>query len=234
MMETPISRSGSACPPATLNDRSAQLPALQLSKIEFLKAFSPVKCLRTFKEDSAVMCASNSSIPTAFDLKKTYGEEYLIGYVKLWIINCFEYFDKKPPEGDRLEEGVLLCLENRYYLNLADINLIFKEIKRTYQDVSLPKIRKVFEEYTARRADEFYTAQLSKDDVIKKHGYAPQTPDDNTFLENLSEKIIDCQMEAAKRVAQVELVKLQHEYKLSNALQIVKNQKAKSNDKKPH
>lgn len=222
MMETPISRSGSACQPATLNDRSAQLPALQLSKIEFLKAFSPVKCLRTFKEDSAVMCASNSSIPTAFDLKKTYGEEYLIGYVKLWIINCFEYFDKKPPEGDRLEEGVLLCLENRYYLNLADINLIFKEIKRTYQDVSLPKIRKVFEEYTARRADEFYTAQLSKDDVLKKHGYAKKPIPESDFSEKLANAVIERQMEQAKKDADLELLKLDHDYRLHEVLKVLK------------
>lgn len=206
-------------------DRTAQLPALQLSKVEFLKAYSPVKCLRTFKEDTAVACASNGEMPTANDLKKVYGEEYLIGYVKLWIINCFEYFDKKPPEGDRLEEGVLLCLENRYYLNLADINLIFKEIKRTYQDVSLPKIRKVFEEYTAQRAEDYYNAQLSRNEVIKKHGCELPTLNEDTFLEQLSETIMDSQMEAARRQAVAELATLQYHYKLSNALKIIKEHK---------
>lgn len=206
-------------------DRAEQLPALQLSKVEFLKAFSPVKCLRNFKDDTAVKCASNSEMPTAFDLKKAYGEEYLIGYVKLWIINCYEYFDKKPPEGDRLEEGVLLCLENRYYLNLADINLIFKEIKRTYQDVSLPKIRKVFEEYSTQRAEDFYNAQLSKNEVIKKHGSELPQLDDASFLDELSEKMIECQLEAARRQALSELATLQYHYKLSNALNIIKEHK---------
>lgn len=213
-METPINNNQ-----LVKVDRAATVPALQLSKAEFLKNFSPVKCLKQFQSDNAPLtCANHTDLPSIVDIKLQYGDDYLIGYLKLWIINCFEYFGVKPPDGDRLEEAVLLCTENRQYLNLSDINLIFGNIKRKYMDISLQKIRKAFEDYADERAAAFYDNQLHSDDVIKKHGYMPKEMSESETLKRLNETVIEYQMQAAEREAHLELVELNQNYRLSEAI----------------
>jgi len=200
-------------------DRAEQIPALKLSKVEFLKNFSPVKCLKQFQNiQTSLDCAQHKDLPTAIDLKLQYGEEYMIGYVKLWIINCFEYFDKKTPEGDRLDEGAIFCLDGRQYLNIADINLIFSSIKRTFADVTLPRIVKAFADYANERATAFYEKRLREDDVLKKHGYIPKKIED--IATKTIEAIQEHQLEQAKKEANLELMELNRQYHLQNILDI--------------
>lgn len=211
-METPISNS------LIKVDRAEQVPALKLSKVEFLKTYSPVKCLKQFKDTQTPLdCAKQKDLPTAIDLKLQYGEEYMIGYVKLWIINCFEYFDKKPPEGDRLDEGAIFCLDGRQYLNIADINLIFSDIKRTFADVTLPRIVKAFADYANERATAFYEKRLREDDVLKKHGYIPKPIGD--IARQTAETMQEFQLQQAQKQAQLELAELNRIYHLQTILE---------------
>lgn len=225
-METPISKGGTACPPATLKpvDRAAQVPALQLSKTEFLQTFSPVKCLKQFKTDTTPLsCAQHNDIPTATDLRLQYGDDYLTGYIKLWIINCFEYFGAKPPDGDRLEEAVTFCLEKRYYLNLSDITLIFSNLKRNYMDITLQRIVKAFADYADERAVSYYEKKLKENDVIQKHGYMPSPVND--IAKQTAESMIEHQLEQAKKDADSELLKLNQDYQLHEVLKKIKRNK---------
>ena len=140
------------------------LPALQLSKEEFLKTFSPAKCLRAMaKYKTPVQCSLAADVPTIAAVRKTYGEEYISGYIKLWIMNLYDFFGKQPLNDMQLDEAAFLCIEGRYYLNLADINAVFTILKKSAADINPQKIVKAFEDYDIRRAKDFYNHTLTTD-----------------------------------------------------------------------
>lgn len=143
-------------------DRAAQLPALQLSKPEFLQTFSPAKCLKAMaKYKTPLQCSQASEIPTVAAIRKAYGEEYITGYIKLWIVNLYEFFGKQPLSDAQLDEAAFLALDGRYYLNLADINAVFTQLKKATADISPQKIVRAFEEYDSRRATEYYNHSVA-------------------------------------------------------------------------
>ncbi len=202
-------------------DRAAQVPALKLSKTEFLQTFSPVKCLKQFKSDIIPLdCSRHTDLPTLTDIRNHYGDEYLTGYIKLWIINCFEYYGTKPPDGDRLEEAVMFCVENRNYLNISDVNLIFGDIKRNYMDITLQRIVRAFADYADERAAAFYDKKLREDDIVKKHGYIPKPIED--IVNKTAELLIERHLLKAQKDAELELIKLNHDYRLSESIKYYK------------
>ena len=73
-------------------------PALQLNQKEFLQTFSPIKCVTMFEADIIPLdCARRSDVPSLIDIKKQYGEDYLTGFVCLWITEILDYYGKKYP-----------------------------------------------------------------------------------------------------------------------------------------
>lgn len=140
------------------------LPALQLSKAEFLQAFSPAKCLKAMaKYKTPLQCSRAADVPTVAGIRKAYGEEYISGYIKLWIVNLYEFFGKQPLSDAQLDEAAFLAVDARYYLNLADINAVFTGLKKSASDISPQKIVKAFEDYDCRRASEFYNHSVAEE-----------------------------------------------------------------------
>jgi len=143
-------------------DRAAQLPALQLSGPEFLRTFAPSKCLKAMaRYKTPLQCSTAKDIPSVADIRKAYGEEYITGYIKLWIINLYEFFGKSPLSDAQLDEAAFLALDGRHYLNLADINAVFTQLKKATADISPQKIVRAFEEYDGRRAAEYYNHSVA-------------------------------------------------------------------------
>ena len=198
---------------------AGRLPALQLNQKEFLQAFSPVKCVKAFQADIIPLdCARRSDVPTLIDIKKQYGEDYLTGFVCLWITEILDYYGKKYPSENVIKTCASDCLKGRLYLNIADINLIFGDIRRTASDINMPRIVKAFEDYCAERAASYYEKRLREDDVLKKHGYAKKPVPDGDFSEKLANAVIERQMEQAKKDADLELLKLNQDYQLHEVL----------------
>ncbi|MBR4440152.1 MAG: hypothetical protein IKS00_01260 [Bacteroidales bacterium] len=138
------------------------LPALQLSKTEFLQAYSPAKCLKAMAQyKTPLQCSTAKEIPTVAAIRKTYGEEYISGYIKLWIVNLYEFFGKSALSDAQLDEAAFLALDGRYYLNLADINAVFTSLKKASTDISPQKIVRAFEDYDGRRAAEYYNHSVA-------------------------------------------------------------------------
>ena len=202
---------------------AGRLPALQLNQKEFLQAFSPVKCVKAFQADIIPLdCARRSDVPTLTDIKNKYGEDYLTGFVCLWITEILDYYGKKYPTENVIKTCASDCLKGRMYLNIADINLIFGDIRRTASDINMPRIVKAFEDYCAERAASYYEKRLREDDVLKKHGYAKKPIPESDFSGKLANAVIERQMEQAKKDADLELLKLNQDYQLHEVLKKIK------------
>ncbi len=196
-------------------------PALQLNQKEFLQTFSPIKCVTMFEADIIPLdCARRSDVPSLIDIKKQYGEDYLTGFVCLWITEILDYYGKKYPSENVIKTCALDCLKGRMYLNIADINLIFGDISRTASDINMPRIVKAFADYANERATSFYEKKLSEDDVIKKHGYMPKPIAD--IAKQTAEAMQEFQLQQAQKQAQLELAELNRIYHLQSILDGVK------------
>ena len=192
-------------------------PALQFNQKEFLQAFSPLKCVTAFESDLTPLdCAKRTDIPTLIDIKNKYGEDYLTGFVCLWITEILDYYGKKYPSENVIKTCASDCLKGRLYLNIADINLIFGDLRRTALDINMPRIVKAFADYATERAASFYEKRLREDDVIKKHGFIPKSIDD--IATKTAETMLENQLEQAKKEADLELWELNRKYHLKNLL----------------
>ncbi|MBQ4408840.1 MAG: hypothetical protein II852_17720 [Bacteroidales bacterium] len=204
-------------------DRAAQIPALQLSKKEFLTQFNPDQCTERFKADIIPLdCAKRQDLPLLADISRQYGREVLITYIYVWITNTLDYFGKKYPDNNVIKTCISDCLKGREYLNIADVNMIFSDLRRTASDVNMPRFVKAFADYAAERAASYYENQLRKDDVLKKHGYMPKEMSESEIQKKLNESVIEYQMQDAERKARLELVELNQNYHLHEVLKMAK------------
>jgi hypothetical protein len=219
-------------------DRAAQCPALQLSQKEFLTQFNPDQCAEKFKADIIPLdCAKHQDLPLLSDISKQYGREILITYIYVWITNTLDYFGKKYPDNNVIKTCISDCLKGREYLNIADVNMIFSDLRRTASDVNMPRFVKAFADYASERAASYYESQLRKDDVLKKHGYMPKEMSESETLKKLNESVIEYQMQEAERKARLELVELNQNYRLSEAIKHFKQNvygNAKTTNKNNH
>ena len=128
------------------------------TKDQFLNQFSPGKCLRIFQKADTPALTRSSGAPTLASIKKNYTEDFLIAYIAVWIVNLNDFVNASrkmnPPQ---IEETATLIFQDYYYLNLADINLVFKKIKKgefgqLYTELDGVKILSWFEKYANERA----------------------------------------------------------------------------------
>jgi NOL1/NOP2/fmu family ribosome biogenesis protein len=101
----------------------------------------------------------------------------------------------------------------------------------------MPRFVKAFADYASERAASYYESQLRKDDVLKKHGYMPKEMSESETLKKLNESVIEYQMQEAERKARLELVELNQNYRLSEAIKHFKQNaygNAKTTNKNNH
>lgn len=125
---------------------------------QFALAYSPGKCLRLFgKIDSPVLCME-SSAPSLARVKKQYSDDFIIAYIALWIDNLNDFVNAvRKMNPVQIEETAILILQEYYYFNIADINLVFRKIKKgefgqLFAELDGVKILSWFEQYARERA----------------------------------------------------------------------------------
>lgn len=140
---------------------------------EFLIKYSPRECLFKFKEVKTIKQALSQNIGSLAQIKKGYGAELQREYVSLWIIDLQEKLGvKNKMHVDIITECAELILDEYYYFNLADVNLIFSRAKKGYygqfyENISMPKILEWFENYSIERSEIAYQTNLSEHKAIK-------------------------------------------------------------------
>ena len=171
------------------------------TKDQFLIKFSPGKCMRIFQKADTPALTIKSKAPTLASIKKNYTEDFLIAYIAVWIVNLNDFVNaarKMTPE--QIEETATLIFQDYYYLNLADINLVFKKIKKgefgqLFAELDGVKILSWFEKYASERmrtaadqelnaagnhADNFERTSTREDEKNKNKqtvGFLLQNPD---------------------------------------------------------
>ena len=116
-----------------------ELPALKLDGPTFLMEYSPVKIQEKYSKVSTALQASAADIPSLLDLDKTYGRDYVLGYVKLWLINLADFLDLKQPTDQQLTLSASTIYDKNKTLNLADLKVVTESILSG--DVPLTAVR---------------------------------------------------------------------------------------------
>lgn len=204
------------------------LPALQVSPAEFLVQNSPVKVIEKYNEVTTSLMAIDRSIPSLIDLDKTYGREYVVGYIKLWMLEIADYLGTTHPTDQQLNLSAQVIFDKNKFLNLADIKLIVEQILSgeiaISGTVTAAKLCPIFSRYWEDRTKKAIDQSDNKDKIIT--------------IKKLSEDQISeiyKELAKAKKVPTEQEAKEQDAQKLINeriniALTAIKNHKKHKND----
>jgi len=135
-----------------------QKSVLPATMIGFMSEYAPGKCLRAFHRENTPALAIGSSAPTLASIRREYSEDFQIAYVSVWIVNLNDFVNalrKMTPE--QIEETATIIVQEYPYLNLADINLVFRKIKKgefgqLFAEIDGIKVLSWFEHYAQERA----------------------------------------------------------------------------------
>jgi hypothetical protein len=199
--------------------------ALKMPPADFLKEFSPKQCLIKYIKTDTPALALKADSPTLALINKQYGHKYVIGLLSLFLINLSEFLGRKFEMSKlQIEETSELLYADYYYLNLADVNAVFRRIKTNtsglYEQINGAKILEKFSAYSQERAETARQFNDEKSEIIQKHGYdkSKEIADETKIAEMILEK----KMEAAQREAQLELADLNRQYHLQSILAMSK------------
>ena len=150
---------------------NSNLPA---TKQSFLAEFAPAKCLRVFQKENTSALTLNSSAPTLASIRREYSEDFQIAYVSVWIVNLNDFVNalrKMSPE--QIEETATIIVQEYSYLNLADINLVFRKIKKgeygqLFAEIDGMKVLSWFEQYAQERMRTAAEISMSQADNFKQ------------------------------------------------------------------
>src|SRR3989304_5154769 len=124
------------------------------------------------------MNSRSNCLITLASLMKQFDREFIINYLKLWIIDLNEFLNlTNRMTPDQIKDTAELIYQDNYNLNIADINLVFTNAKKgvygqLYGSIDGSKLLRWFSEYRNYRADWYYDNVSSHEHgIIKKHGY---------------------------------------------------------------
>jgi len=107
----------------------------KLAKIEnkekFLEKFSIQNSYSIYKDCTTIERCIRSQAPTLSTITKNYSKNFTVKYIQLWLIAMNEFLNiSRKMNKAQIEETARLIYDCYYYLNIADLNLFFGEIKR--------------------------------------------------------------------------------------------------------
>lgn len=124
---------------------------------QFLDNYSPGKCLRLFSKATTPALAIKCQAPTLASIRKNYSEDFMIAYIAVWIVNLNDFVNaSRKMSPSQMEETAFMIYQEYYYLNLADINLVFRKIKKgefgqLFAELDGMKLLSWFEKYKMER-----------------------------------------------------------------------------------
>lgn len=147
----------------------ADLPALKLDGPAFLQQYSPVAIQEKYNGVTTALQASASDIPSLLDMEKTYGRDYVLGWLKLWLISLADFLDIKQPSDQQLTLSASTIYTKNKTLNLADLKVVTESIltgEVPLTAVRSDKVCPLLEKYWQRRCTENQEANDAKGKVI--------------------------------------------------------------------
>jgi len=117
---------------------------------------TPAKCIKSETDSLAI-------------IRKEQGEKKLIDIVMSWIIDLNDFINvSRKMNAAQVNQTAIMIMNDFYYMNIADINLVFTRAKKgyfgeLYQSLDGLKIYSWFDQYATERA------QTAFDDNINEH-----------------------------------------------------------------
>ena len=69
-------------------------------------------------------------MPSIATVKRKFGDDFIQAYIEGWVVNIREFINVgKKMTDEQTRETAILIVDEYYNMNLADINLIFKNAK---------------------------------------------------------------------------------------------------------
>ena len=101
--------------------------------VQSSKNYLPETVQKTCKSIELPEQAFNSGLPSLASMYKEFGEVKVIAYIKLWITDLVEFINVgKNMLPNQINQTAQMIYDEYHYLNVADINLVFKRAKMGY------------------------------------------------------------------------------------------------------
>jgi len=114
-----------------------------------------------------------SQTPALAIVKKEKGEKSVLTIIQILISDCNDFLNvARKMSAEQISQTANMILSDFYYMNIADINLVFTRAKKgyygeLYQSLDGMKIYQWFEKYSNERAQTIYDDRLKDHDIIK-------------------------------------------------------------------
>ena len=146
---------------------------LELYKNKGFINLVPAKAVRDLRhikcENSLMKSLKEQETPALSVLKKEHGEESLIKFVQLWIIDLNVSLNlKRPMSPEQVEECVYYIIDDYYYLTIADFKYFFSGIKKgaygeMFESLSIAKLLNWLSDYSKKRMSKFEQDSIYSD-----------------------------------------------------------------------
>ena len=125
---------------------------------EFLIEYSPGNAMKLYKDCYNMEACIRSQAPVLSSVFKLYGEKFTVLYLVAWIINLNNFLNiRSKMTPGQIDETAELIYQDNYYLNIADLRLIFKNIKSgkypLFESLDGMKLMNIFQAYANERQE---------------------------------------------------------------------------------
>lgn len=127
--------------------------------------YSPKKCNESSFKIRTVKDAIKLPSKSLSDFKRSYGRDWVIGYVSMWIIELNDDANVKTKMTDAQMEFTAMRIVDEYRLKITDLTLFFRNVKEGkygeyYENLSREKIMGWLAKYFDERCE--YAQMLSQ------------------------------------------------------------------------
>jgi len=140
---------------------------------EQLAIINPAKAMMAFRKCNTPALCIESKAPALAVIRKEKGDTKARQAVELWISDLNDFLNiSRKMSPQQIQQTATLIIQEFFYFNLADVNLIFTRAKKGqygnfYESLDGPKIFSWFDQYDRERAETAYYANLKQHDIVK-------------------------------------------------------------------
>lgn len=107
-----------------------QQALVTITRETFLKDWSVLNAQKMYRPCITEIACIESKAPTIAEIKQSFGSDYIQAYIEMWIVNLRMFFNVgKSMTDEQTYMTAELIVDEFYNLNVADINLVFKNAK---------------------------------------------------------------------------------------------------------
>lgn len=136
-----------------------------------IEKYNPNSAMFELKNITTIDQCVKSGTPNLAILKKDQGEDRVLAMLEIWIVDINSFFNlNNKMTSQQIKQTALMILQDFYFLNIADINLVFTRAKKgkfgeLYGSLDGSKIYIWFEKYEIERSEQCYYNNLRQHDI---------------------------------------------------------------------